>query len=143
MSVKCFLIEAIYGDEIPNKTERDWDPHRCILGFYNPITGEKKEHAHQFGPGAMWYASWIPKNFEWDDETEPHLMVVLPDGSHWDIDSRASNCPRPDDRHHRCWHREGTPPNITVTKGPLWEQGAGSVLTSSWHGYLRNGELVI
>ena len=141
--VKCFLIEPIYGDEIPNRVvDREWEPNQYILGWINPLTQERKEHTSDFGPGAMFHAEWLPKNFNWDDESEPHLYVILPDGHYWDIDSRASNCPRPDDRNHRCWHREGTPPNLTVTKGPSWENGAGSVLTSSWHGYLRDGWLV-
>ena len=93
--------------------------------------------------GAMWYATWMPPHMYWDDkEDSDHLCVKLPDGTDWMVDSRASNCTRLDDRRHRCWHREGIPPNVTATKGPAWENGAGSVQAPGWHGYLRNGELV-
>ena len=45
---------------------------------------------------------------------------------------------------HRCWCRHGEPPNITVDKnGPTCPAGAGSIQCNDWHGYLRNGELVV
>lgn len=143
-TAKCFMVEPVLDDkDLPNETERDWPPHKYILRFRNPVTGEEKEYAHLFGPGAMWYATWVPKGFDWDNEEEPHLYVVCPGDTCWDIDSRASNCTMPNDRIHRCWIRHGTAPNLTVDKnGFTCQAGAGSIQTSNWHGYLRNGELV-
>ena len=72
-----------------------------------------------------------------------HLYAVLPNGRYWDIDSRASNCGRPDDRTHRCWVRHGEPPNVTVDKqGDTCTAGAGSILADDYHGFLRAGEFV-
>lgn len=71
-----------------------------------------------------------------------HLFAVLPNGNQWDIDGRASNCTRKDDRLHRCWIREGTPPNVNVTKGKgadTCKAGAGSIASGGYHGFLRNG----
>jgi len=56
------------------------------------------------------------------------------------IDSRASNCTLPDDNVHKCWVRHGEAPNFTVDKnGATCAAGAGSIQTSNWHGFLRNG----
>lgn len=83
-------------------------------------------------PGAMWIATWM------DD----HLIVKLPGGHDWDVDSRASNCTRPGDNVHRCWVRHGEPPLVTVDKNDdTCRAGAGSIQVPGWHGYLRNGEL--
>jgi hypothetical protein len=96
-------------------------------------------------PGAMWYAKWMPENMYWDNKKDmDHLMVRLPDGTDWCVDSRANNCTLPDDRLHRCWVRSGIPPNVTVGKdGVTCSAGAGSIQSPKWHGYLRKGELVV
>lgn len=65
---------------------------------------------------------------------------------HWYIDSRASNCTKPDDNEHRCWVRQGTVGDrLTVDKnGPTCGAGAGSFYMgpdNAWHGFLRNGKL--
>lgn len=145
MSTKCFLIEPIYGDPLPGELgARDWPPHNYIVGWERKDTGERHEHNHEFGVGAMWVATWYPKNFTWDNEVEPHLMVRCPSDRDWDIDSRASNCTLPNDRLHRCWVRHGEPPNLTVDKAGLTcSAGAGSIGLPNWHGFLRNGELVV
>ncbi len=80
----------------------------------------------------------------WDNETGPHLIAVCPGGQQWDIDSRASNCGMKEDRLHRCWVRHGEPPLITVDKkgGLTCNAGAGSIKTSNWHGFLRNGQFM-
>lgn len=74
------------------------------------------------------------------------LVVKLQDNHDWYVDSRASNCDLPDDKEHRCWVRHGNPrqANVTVDKNGLTcKAGAGSILIPNWHGYLRNGELVL
>ena len=90
--------------------------------------------------GAMWYADWMP----WKGEDGHCLVVVLPDGFHWMIDGRASNCALPNDDIHKCWVRHGIPPVVTVDKnGNTCNAGAGSIGTPHWHGFLRNGYLVL
>lgn len=69
-------------------------------------------------------------------------------GDDWNVDSRANNCTLPDDDVHYCWVREGDvhayPPVVNVSKdGPTCAAGAGSILTPRWHGFLRNGRLVV
>lgn len=69
------------------------------------------------------------------------LVVKTPDGF-WYVDSRASNCGRPEDRVHKCWVRHGSIPDITVDKnGDTCSAGAGSIQCGSYHGFLRNGWL--
>lgn len=99
-------------------------------------------------PGAMWFAWWYRHDgkcgFHPNGDCDPrgHLIVRLPGGWDWDIDSRASNCTKPDDFTHRCWVRHGEPPSITVDKnGVTCGAGAGSILAGNYHGFLRNGEL--
>lgn len=96
-------------------------------------------------PGAMYLADWWSQDHFWDNgEGKPSLIVKLPNGHEWNVDSRCNNCTLPDDRTHRCWIRTGEPPNVTVGKGPgaTCSAGAGSVQVPEWHGFLRNGELV-
>lgn len=79
----------------------------------------------------------------WSNCTGTHFVVVTPDGSPWDVDSRAGNCTQSSDRLHRCWVRHGDPPRVTVNKaGHTCTAGAGSIQTPRWHGFLRDGVLV-
>lgn len=91
-------------------------------------------------PGAMWHADWMPHRYRGPDG---HCLVVrLPNGNDWIVDSRASNCDRPDDWQHRCWVRHGVPPKVTVGKNGLTcGAGAGSIQSGDYHGFLRNGVL--
>jgi hypothetical protein len=76
------------------------------------------------------------------------ICCILPGGSHWYIESQASNCTNPTDRTHRCWVRHGTVGEpLTVDKaGHTCGAGAGSIFgvheQKNWHGFLRNGVLV-
>jgi hypothetical protein len=110
--------------------------------LYNTASGQPE-------PGDLFWASWYhdPERrshcMYWDNCSDPrgHLVAVLPNGHHWDIDSRATNCGSKDDRTHRCWVRHGEPPNVTVDKaGDTCSAGAGSILAAGWHGFLVNGE---
>ena len=118
-------------------------------------------------PGAMWLQEmWdihtdlqgneiarYKGNGDWNNDDGFHLHVMLPGppnedgtisdfGHPWDVDSRANNCTLPDDRIHRCWVREGTQPNVSVSKnGHTCAAGAGSIRVAWWHGFLRNGIL--
>ncbi len=73
------------------------------------------------------------------------VVCVLPDptGTHWYIDSQATNCTRKDDETHRCWVRHGTVGGtIHVDKnGDTCQAGAGSIAVPGYHGFLHNGEL--
>ncbi len=95
-------------------------------------------------PGAMWYAPWLDQFHQPQDAH--NLVVKLPDHSDWCVDSQANNCTMADDvrqeRHH-CWTRQGTPPDVDVSKnyGPTCQAGAGSIASHAWHGFLRNGWL--
>jgi hypothetical protein len=142
--IKCYLVEPVFDapGTLP-ASDRDWDPEfRAILRWRRPDSGEERELLSQFAVGAMWRATWYPKNFEWDNETEPHLIVKTPGGD-WDIDDRCSNCGKPQDNLHRCWVRHGEPPGVTVDKAGLTcAAGAGSIMQKTWHGFLRDGCLV-
>ncbi len=79
----------------------------------------------------------------WENCNGRHLHAVLPNGNHWNIDSRAGNFKRPADRTHRCWVRHGQPPQITVDKeGDTCEAGGGSVKSGDYHGYLKDGRFL-
>lgn len=76
----------------------------------------------------------------WDNCPGQHLYAVLPNGHHWDVDSRASNCTLPQDRAHRCWVRHGDPPAVHVDKeGHTCAAGAGSIAVPGYHGFLHHG----
>lgn len=95
-------------------------------------------------PGACWDAWWMPDNWKGPDGLA--LMVRLPDGHDWHVDSRASNCGRPDDDLHACWVRHGDPRECRVTvdkDGDTCSAGAGSIASPNWHGFLRDGQLVV
>jgi hypothetical protein len=113
-------------------------------------------------PGCLYWANWLdhsdvdrdwpaldgshPKPDDarcfhgWTNCEGLHLQAVCPNGGHWDIDSRASNCTLPDDQTHRCWIRHGDLPVITVDKSGLTcAAGAGSILAGDYHGFIQNG----
>ncbi len=94
-------------------------------------------------PGAMWYADWYGeiKNL-FHCGPDGHCLVVKTPGGDWVVDSRASNCTRPEDNQHQCWVRHGVAPDITVDKnGDTCNAGAGSILIGGYHGFLRGGYL--
>lgn len=87
--------------------------------------------------GGVWNAAWLHR-------TGPDglAIVVKTPGGDWHVDSRATNCGRPDDDVHRCWVRHGTPPDLTVDKnGDTCTAGAGSIAMGDYHGFLQNGHL--
>lgn len=72
------------------------------------------------------------------------LTVVCPNGMHWEIDGRASNCTMPDDPEHYCWVRHGRPEDGTLhvdKNGKTCGAGAGSIQMGGYHGFLHNGQL--
>ena len=114
-------------------------------------TGETQRRISDFPIGAMWRADWYTGGkivdgkqlygWDWDNQFEGPLVVKTP-GGEWVIDSRASNCTRPDDRTHRCWRRHGEPPSLHVDKaGDTCSAGAGSIICGNYHGFLHHGYL--
>lgn len=130
MGVKCFLLE-----EIKDPGGRRWR---------RTDTGEVFLQLGDAPVGAIWDAYWMrDAGFSRTGPDGKYLVCRLPDGSDWCIDSRASNCTLPDDDAHRCWARHGEAPHLTVDKdGLTCHAGAGSIQVRTWHGFLRNGELV-
>lgn len=138
--------------------EKAWN-HR-----YDEVSSTGIERLYRYGgrddlsddelpPGAMWDAFYMHEMYPMPDGI--CLMVKLPNGGSWCVDSRASNCeiPFPGGREHRCWVREGDPRtgNVNITKGKPGEScnaGAGSIGWGRgddpeyYHGFLRNGYLV-
>jgi hypothetical protein len=93
-------------------------------------------------PGAMWDAWWMPESWRGPDGIA--LMVRLPNGHDWHVDSEASNCTRKGDRTHRCWVRHGDPRTTAVhvdKDGDTCAAGAGSILAGDYHGFLQYGVL--
>lgn len=81
----------------------------------------------------------------WSNCSGIHRYAILPNGDHWDLDSRASNCTMRDDRMHRCWVAHGSIKDGTINvdkNGFTCAAGAGSIAADGWHGFLRNGEFV-
>ncbi len=92
-------------------------------------------------PGASWNAWWMPS--AWRRTDGMYLMVRLPNGHDWAVDSEASNCTRKGES-HECWCRHGDPrlAHVTVDKnGDTCAAGAGSIQGGDYHGFLRDGLL--
>ena len=97
-------------------------------------------------PGDVFLTQWHDPGqcHYWDNCDGVHTIGILPNGHRWDIDSRASNCDKKDDRAHRCWVKRGRPEDGTLDVGKgddpakTCTAGAGSILVEGWHGYLRN-----
>lgn len=101
-------------------------------------TGEEIGGRKNLPPGACFEAGWRK-----GPDGRP-LTVVCPDGHHWHIDSRASNCTVKNDDVHFCWVRHGKPEDGTLhvdKNGNTCAAGAGSIDTGKWHGFLHHGEL--
>lgn len=118
-----------------------WQPWQQRL-FRRTDTGELLT-LRDAPEGAMWDAWWLPNDYRGPDGI---ALTVQCHGKHaWHVDSRASNCGRPDDKAHKCWIRHGDPRecHVTVDKdGDTCSAGAGSILVPGWHGFLRDGQLV-
>lgn len=119
-------LESEFGDRL------GWG----LIEVYNTESGKPE-------PGDMFWRELSEgfKHYQWDNSDGRELHVICPNGEHWNIDGRASNCTMPKDKEHRCWVRTGEPPNITVGKGGhTCSAGAGSIHAGNYHGFLRNGE---
>jgi hypothetical protein len=93
-------------------------------------------------PGATFDANWMHKWYEGSDGLSVHIM--LPNKLLWNVDGRANNCTRPEDKEHKCWVRRGDPKAGTLTiskEGKTCDAGAGSIQAGNYHGFLRDGYL--
>lgn len=160
--IECGTCETAVDLDVPDGIEWDdidWPPLPCghnsaedqdhrsstTRHLWRRVdNGDERWSIMDFGPGAMWDADWMGDWMCGPDGR--HMMVRLPNGRDWAIDSQASNCTRPGEDHD-CWCRHGEPPNLTVDKVPepgrsTCQAGAGSIQGGDWHGFLRNGQLV-
>lgn len=121
----------------------------CGQTFTPKVFGARYDTASgDLEPGCLFWNNYYPKTTYWDNQEGPHLVAVLPNGTHWQIDGRASNCTMPHDRTHRCWVRHGDPETgiVHVDKnGHTCNAGAGSIhvdqgTPTEWHGFLHDGE---
>ena len=142
--IKCFFVEEVERKKIKCDYQGCDDPDcfREIVTSKRTDTGELVEDAWEL-TGAMFYVN--PSAYSWRGSDGKCLVVVTPAGP-WFVDSRASNCTRKDDNEHRCWVREGVPPNVTAGKGGnTCAAGAGSIMMNNgkihYHGFLRGGYL--
>lgn len=105
-------------------------------------TGEIIGGKSKLPPGACYDS---PHYHDWRTGPDGRsLSVVLPNGDHWFIDNRASNCTKPEDKIHRCWIRHGRPEDGTLhvdKAGDTCTAGAGSIAVDGYHGFLHNGYL--
>lgn len=138
MSVKCFMMEDT------GKTKREqWADGKgyAELTIWRRVDTGEEMLRRDFPVGAMWHADWLSDIDEYRGPDGRTLCVLTP-GGEWTIDSKASNCTKPDDLVHKCWVRHGIAPNITVDKnGNTCAAGAGSIMCGTYHGFLQNGEL--
>ncbi len=141
-------IDAYPDERWPTKCDRcsvpvSEDAKRQVSTkrLYNTPSGKLE-------PGDLYWADWFAskegEGCTFHDNCDgTHLHAILPNGRMWDIDGRASNCTKKEERSHRCWVRTGEPPNVDVGKGKKGSDtcaaGAGSIASGSYHGFLRNG----
>jgi hypothetical protein len=101
-------------------------------------------------PGDAFFLHCERERCTWSNCDGKHLIIILPNGRHWDVDSRAGNCSKREDRTHRCWVRRGDVRDGTLPvdkDGDTCGAGAGSILSHGYgshpdyHGHLQHGEL--
>jgi hypothetical protein len=110
------------GYEFKGEDEWQFNPHRLYM---RTDTGELMTEV-EAPAGAMRHEWWM-ENFQGvADQNGIILGVKLPDGTWWCVDGPASSG-------NGGWTRTGEIPNVTASP---------SILTSNYHGWLRNGELV-
>jgi hypothetical protein len=102
-----------------------------VACFYVEFESEEdfvaKLRAGKIPAGAVWD---IGKFGNYRKGFDGRSLVVMTPYGQWFMDGRSLTCTRKDDENHRCWVREGSPENQTLTvgkKGDTCESGAGSV----------------
>jgi hypothetical protein len=131
--------------------QTDWrefaDGTRYRTSVFRSLENGEEKDAKDLPIGAL-YATPRKEGSDpnhWPPAGHDGLSIVckMPDGGHWYIESRASNCTMKDDDVHRCWVRHGTVGDkLTIDKnGYTCEAGAGSIVWGAYHGFLQNGAL--
>lgn len=120
-------VETVYAD----RAEADRGKWNLLTPLYRLPDGRE---VAELPPGSIYAAGG-------DYRPGPDgqaIVAVCPDGTHWRIDGRCTNCAKPDDNEHFCWLRTGDPkgPTFTVSRGCV---GGGSIQTDKYHGMLQNG----
>lgn len=129
---------------LPHEPKRDFK-RGLVIRFrtdYAPNKGIKAEPGDAFFTPCFRGVDGSLPCGHWDNCDGKHLHIVCPDGRWWNVDGRAGNCTKPEDRNHRCWVRHGDPAEGTLTidkNGPTCEAGAGSIDTGTYHGHVRDG----
>lgn len=161
-AVELDNYSEVHGSPVIDCTNADtaryqdqW-PDTCSCGFKFTAGASRQYHPKQlwkhgvtgelvlrrdFQPGALFRLRYMEDHKHWCGSDGKSWAVITP-GGEWNIDSRASNCTMPEDNVHKCWCRHGEAPNFTVDKqGLTCQAGAGSIITGSYHGFLRGGKL--
>lgn len=150
------LYDWKLGGSVEDYADERW-PTKCDhCTALVPPTGASRQvhHVRLFNtpigrpePCDVYWSAWEHHDgrdgyCDWDNCTGPHLIAVTPNGREWNVDSRASNCTKKDDRTHRCWIRQGDPRDGTIhvdKGGPTCAAGAGSIQVEGYHGFLDHG----
>jgi hypothetical protein len=124
--------------------EPDCDHLQSIVNVSSSTRSVWDTPSGKLEPGCLYWSDWCDHDgrciYGWTNCDGRHLHAVLPNGHHWDIDSRANNCALKHDTVHRCWIRHGEPPAVHVDKdGLTCAAGAGSIAAGGYHGFLHNG----
>lgn len=126
-------------------TEADAWQH-CKISLWSRSDNQELVTLRDAPVGAIWYADWMSDSSSYRGHDGRVVVVRLPGGYDWMVDSRAKNCTSPclhcgvqykdhqsncgnqnpydpqqqhyEDSHpeHKCWVRHGTPPDLHVDK---------------------------
>ncbi len=159
------VMHDVIGGTIDDHPDDEWPTACQDCGTPVPADGKKQKQVFRKtlytdgtswrgfpGPGDMFYADWYACtpgptsncHYRWTNCHGGHLMVICPNGAHWDTGSRASNCTMPEETTHRCWVVHGDPRTgvVHVDKtGHTCGAGGGSIIAGDYHGFLHNGIL--
>jgi hypothetical protein len=127
-------------DDLPHDDAR-W-PRLCSCG-YAFVEADNWQHCFErlyrrVDTGALHPLDQLPAGGSYDSQWHAlhgfgvgadgvSLTVVLPDGTHWNVDGPSTNSKTP-------WSRTGTPRACDVTANP-------SIASPRYHGFLRSGWL--
>ena len=132
MTIKCILLtyrEHVAHGDASRPVYVDESGKRYHLGNHT-ITIDSGETLEPAPVGAMWDADWFAgetgsHGLNYSRNPDGIVLCVRCPGGDWMVDGPSSS--------NGSWSRTGTVPNVTVTP---------SILQPTYHGWLRNGELV-
>lgn len=140
--IRCDAAEykRLFDEPLPDEP----NSHRSGEHFFKLPDGTEVTD-RELPPGALRNNEFFCDIPDWCGADGMSLVVRLPNGHDWNIDSQANNCTKPQDKVHRCWVRTGDPKtgNLHVCKeGNTSDAGAGSIMSGNYHGFLHRGYLV-